>query len=141
MKNVIVICLATLLLAASPAQVSSYYSEGKQLLISGNITEITTASFTQRQEGFYRLDGNTFTTQYKGLVHLSGRCLLKRAPEVLTFYLTVNGGNPVMLTTQPAESFTLAYTFPAGNVVLSVYTESQYGANGLNCNLLFEKVK
>ena len=135
-KIIIVLCL--LLVAALPAPVSSFYADGKQALVSGQTTTIT--SFNTKQEGFYRLTGDTFITSYAGLAKLSGRCLLKRAPEVLVIYITVDGVQNT-LTADAGESVTISYTFPAGNVVLSAYTESQYGVNGLNCNLLFEKVK
>jgi len=90
--------------------------------------------FTDKQEGFVKLEGDTFTPDWTGLMKVSGFCRVKYAPNVLA----VSIGNLFVAETD-SRVVTFTATLPAQPVKIGVTQDLQ--ANFVMCNLLFEAVK
>lgn len=144
MKKIIplfVLCLLLIAAVPTPTQ-ASWYSHGqgrKVVLLSQQWTSV--GGFSQRLESIVTLNGTVFTSSVPDLLHISGVCVLKRAPNTVLIGRIMADGVWHEIGESVTNTLVVNYTLPAVSFTIDLYQDSTAGANGVGCNLLIEKVK
>lgn len=141
----IFVLLAGLLTAAAPVTVpvsswysSPAYSESSLVVYGPEWFNFGTTAFETQSNGFYVLDGDIFTTTYRGAVKLSGACIQSKASPI---WVKIDvGGRTILLADTFETSFTFLAVFPANDFTLQAYNRSRGTYDELWCTVLVEKV-
>ena len=126
------------MIAAKPQQTNvSYYSNPS--VFSNPMSEnerfyVYADMFADKQEGFVKLEGDTFIPDWTGLMKVSGFCRVKYEPT--SFAVSV--GN-LFVAEADGGVVTFTATMPAQPVKIGVTQDQPF--NFVMCNLLFEAVK
>ena len=146
-----VLCIAVVLtimvfalLAAKPQKKGPSWYDNRTFtnakILEGEWLYMDEDMFSDKREGFVRLNGDVFSPTWTGLVKVSGACNLKLDAALFIILLETDKKSYRLVTGDDiAGSFST--TIPAEPMKIQVFQNSTHGANGLRCNLLFQAVE